>query len=62
MADTARLENLETEALSRPEVREPDVEAAWADEAERRFDELESGAVEAIPSEQVFEEARSRLV
>lgn len=42
------------------EVGEPGAEAAWAEEAERRFEELESGAVEAIPSERVFEEARSR--
>jgi putative addiction module component (TIGR02574 family) len=43
------------------EGREPDAEAAWVDEAERRFEELESGAAAAIPSDQVFEEARSRL-
>jgi hypothetical protein len=56
------VKNMEAEALSLPEVGEPGAEAAWAKEAERRFEELESGAVEAIPSERVFEEARSRSV
>jgi len=36
-------------------------EAAWAEEAERRYEELRAGLVQAIPSDQVFEEARSRL-
>ena len=36
-------------------------EAVWAEEAERRYEELTSGAVQAIPSEQVFHEARTRL-
>jgi putative addiction module component (TIGR02574 family) len=76
MPDAAKVKNLEAEALSLPEkdraglarvlllslgdAEEPDVEAAWAEEAERRYEELESGAAEAIPSERVFEEARSR--
>lgn len=77
MPEAAKIKNVETEALSLPEkdradlarvlllslgdADEPDVEAAWAEEAERRYEGLESGAVEAIPSERVFEEARSRL-
>lgn len=36
-------------------------EAVWAEEAERRYEELKAGVVQAIPSEQVFQEARSRL-
>jgi putative addiction module component (TIGR02574 family) len=36
-------------------------ELVWAEEAERRYAELEAGAVHAIPSEQVFAEARARL-
>lgn len=77
MPDAAKTRSVETEALSLPEkdradlarvlllslgdAEEPDVEAAWAEEAERRYEELRSGAVEAISSERVFEEARSRL-
>lgn len=38
-----------------------DVGEAWADEAERRFDELRSGAVQAVPAEEVFARIRSRL-
>ena len=33
----------------------------WLQEAERRLDELESGAVSGVPAEQVFEKARSTL-
>ena len=38
-----------------------DVDQLWAEEAERRIDEQESGKVEAIPGEQVFAEIRQRL-
>ncbi len=34
-------------------------ELEWAEEAERRYQELRSGASEAIQSEQVFAEARA---
>lgn len=77
MPDAAKTRSVEAEALNLPEKdraelarvlllslgdpEEPDVEAAWAEEAERRYEEIKSGAVEAIPSERVFEEARSRL-
>jgi putative addiction module component (TIGR02574 family) len=37
------------------------VEAAWLHEIERRSVELESGAVEAIPAEQVFAEIDALL-
>lgn len=33
----------------------------WAEEAERRIDELDSGEVTPIPGEQVFSEIRKRL-
>ena len=36
-------------------------ELAWAEEAERRYQEIKAGAVELIPSEDVFKQARSRL-
>ena len=34
---------------------------AWGEEADRRYQELRAGLVRAIPSEEVFEEARARL-
>jgi putative addiction module component (TIGR02574 family) len=33
----------------------------WAEEAERRIDELDSGEVQAIPGEKVFADIRKRL-
>jgi len=40
---------------------DPEAEAIWLREAERRLDELESGAVEPIPAGRVLEKARSSL-
>ena len=40
---------------------EDEIATAWADEAERRYEELRSGEVEAIPGEEVFARIRSRL-
>ncbi len=40
---------------------EDEITQAWADEAERRYQELRSGTVQAIPSEEVFARVRSRL-
>ena len=37
------------------------IERAWLEEAERRYQELESGAVKAVPARLVFERARERL-
>lgn len=45
------IESLETEI-------DPDVEAAWAEEAERRWKEIESGSVKTIP----WEDVRARLL
>jgi putative addiction module component (TIGR02574 family) len=39
---------------------EPDVDAAWAIEAERRIDEFEAGKVQTIPAEQVLRPRESR--
>ena len=41
--------------------RDPEVEARWDAEIRRRVAELESGAMDTTPSEEVFAEARSRL-
>lgn len=38
-----------------------ETEREWAQEAERRYLEIEAGLVEAIPSVRVLEQARSRL-
>ena len=75
MAESVR--NLEVAALKLPEKERAELarilllsldpadqqgnEAVWAEEAERRYEELKAGLVQAIPSEQVFAEARSRL-
>lgn len=40
--------------------RDPEIEAAWAIEIERRLGELERGEVATVPAEQVFAEARRR--
>lgn len=40
---------------------EDEIASAWADEAERRYEELRDGRVEAIPAEEVFARIRSRL-
>lgn len=40
---------------------EDEITHAWADEAERRYQELRSGTVQAIPAEEVFARVRSRL-
>jgi putative addiction module component (TIGR02574 family) len=47
------------ESLNAPSREE--IERLWAEEAERRIEELDSGKVEAIPGEQVFAEIRERL-
>ena len=37
------------------------VDAVWEDEIEKRIEEVETGAVELIPEEKVFDEIRQRL-
>ncbi len=39
----------------------PEIEAAWRAEAERRWQDLESGRVEGIPAEQVLSGIRKKL-
>ncbi len=38
-----------------------DIDKLWADEAERRIEELDKGIVKGIPGEEVFAEIRARL-
>ena len=75
MAD--RVRDLESEALGlSPEERarlaerllaslegiaEPEAEALWLAEAQRRLAELESGAVVGTPADEVFRKSRSAL-
>ena len=49
--DRATLAGLLIESLEMPP--DPDVEAAWAAETERRWQEIESGKVQTIPWEDV---------
>ena len=37
------------------------VDAVWENEIEKRIEEVETGAVELIPEEKVFDEIRQRL-
>lgn len=37
------------------------IEAAWLEEAERRYNEIKDGSVEAVRAEEVFAKARKRL-
>jgi putative addiction module component (TIGR02574 family) len=37
-----------------------DIEAAWAEEVEKRLEELDSGVVESVPGEEVFKRIRER--
>jgi len=47
------------ESLNAPSREE--IDRLWAEEAERRIDELDSGREQTIPGEQVFAEIRARL-
>jgi putative addiction module component (TIGR02574 family) len=40
---------------------EPEVEAAWLQESERRLNEIEDGTAKTFPADDVIKEARSRL-
>ena len=39
----------------------PEIEAAWKTEIDRRIEEIQSGKVQGIPAEEVFEKARRIL-
>jgi putative addiction module component (TIGR02574 family) len=47
-------------SLADTAVVDPDVAEAWAQEAIRRDEEMESGSVAGIPAEEVFAELRSK--
>ena len=43
------------------ELSEAEIEALWAEEAERRLDELEQGLVSEIPAEEALRRARAAI-
>ena len=57
-ADRARLAELLIASL---EPADPDADAAWDDEIDRRAAELDSGSVSGVPAEEVFAELDRRL-
>ena len=40
---------------------DPDVERVWLEEAQRRSRELDTGDVDTIPADEVFDKARDQL-
>ena len=40
---------------------QPEIAALWAEEAERRIEQVDTGQVKPIPGEDVFKETRKRL-
>jgi putative addiction module component (TIGR02574 family) len=56
-SDRATLASLLLKSLGSEE-DDPDVEAAWAQEAERRWHEIEAGTVKTIP----WEDVKARLL
>ncbi|ACU89218.1 addiction module protein [Desulfomicrobium baculatum] len=57
--DRIRIVEKLLESLNAP--ADEEIEQAWAVEAERRIDELNSGTVRTIPGEEVFADIRQRL-
>jgi len=59
LKDRAALAKWVVESLD--ELSELEIEALWADEAERRLDEMERGQVAEIPAEEVIRRARAAI-
>ena len=55
--ERAHLAKLLLESLD----EDDDIERAWAEEVERRLDDLDSGRVKAIPAAEVFADLRAQL-
>jgi len=66
-AEVLKLDLKERAALARwilrslDDLSEAEIEALWAEEAERRLDEMEQGLVSEIPAEEVFRRARAAI-
>lgn len=52
---------LAEEVLATVQESDADIDAAWEAEIRRRLDEIDSGAVELIPADEVFAEVRRLL-
>lgn len=52
---------LAEELLSSVQESDEEIEAAWAQEIERRLEEVESGTAKLIPADEVFAEIRTLL-
>ena len=59
LRDRAALARWIVESLE--ELSEAEIEALWAEEAERRLDELEQGVVSEIPAEEALRRARAAI-
>ena len=59
LKDRAALAKWVVESLD--DLSEAEIEALWADEAERRLDELEQGLVPEIPAKEVLRRARAAI-
>jgi hypothetical protein len=59
LKDRATLAKWIVESLD--DLSEAEVEALWAEEAERRLDELEQGLVTEIPDKEVLRRARAAI-
>jgi Putative addiction module component len=59
LKDRAMLAKWIVESLD--DLSEEEIEALWAEEAERRLDEMERGQVDEIPAKEVLRRARASL-
>jgi mRNA-degrading endonuclease RelE of RelBE toxin-antitoxin system len=59
LKDRAALAKWIVESLD--DLSEPEVEALWAEEAERRLDEMEQGKVTEIPAKDALRRARAAI-
>ncbi len=57
--DRLHLVDLLLESLNAP--RREDIDRRWAEEAEQRVNQIESGAADLLPGDQVFADVRKRL-
>jgi hypothetical protein len=57
----ARAKLAETLLQSLDALSDAEIERLWADEAQRRDDELETGRARLRPAEEVFRDARARF-
>lgn len=55
------MQNLVDELLVTLHETDPEIEKAWAEEAERRWQDVQSGKAELIDADVVFDDLRRRL-